>query len=107
MAYFPNGFSFAAWQEEHCSECLNFRDNGTGSHGCAITDAHFVLGYHEGTNAAALNMLIPEDDPDLHKCQMRLTMEDYQAAQDRARAERDRIQYALAMAETRAARAAA
>lgn len=33
MAYFPNGMSFAGWQEEHCTDCLNFRDNGEVRHG--------------------------------------------------------------------------
>jgi len=102
VTYFPNGMSFAGWQGEHCADCLNFRDNGTGSPGCAITDAHFVFDYHEGTNAAVLDSMIPREGPEANLCRMRLTMDDYHAAQDLARAERDRTQYALAMAESRA-----
>lgn len=106
MAYFPNGTSFADWQERHCDECMNYRDNGSGAPGCAITDVHFVLDYHEGTNAAVLDGLIPDDGPERHKCRMRLTMADYEASQIAARVEHDRQQYALAMAETRAAEGA-
>lgn len=102
MAYFPNGTSFACWQAEHCDDCLNYRDNGTGSHGCAITDVHFVLDYHEGTNAAVLDSLIPNDGPEAFKCRMRLTSEMLEADRIAERAERDRQQYALAMAEMRA-----
>ena len=103
MAYFPNGPSFAYWQDEHCTGCLNYRDNGTGSFGCAITDAHFLLDYHEGTNATVLNMLIPEDGSDLHKCAMRLTAEQIETEQRAANYRLDLQRYEAAMAESRTA----
>lgn len=70
MAYFPNGTSFADWQAYNCFDCLNYRDNGSGSFGCAISDVHFLLDYHEGTNASVLDQLI--SDHGNQECRMRL-----------------------------------
>lgn len=99
MAYFPNGTSFAIWQELNCSECLNYRDNGSGSFGCAITDVHFVLDYHEGTNAAVLDSLIPVDSSKANQCLMRLTQEDLEVEARARNYELDLARYNAAMAE--------
>lgn len=99
MAYFPNGTSFAIWQEQQCSDCLNYRDNGTGSFGCAITDAHFILDYHEGTNAAVLNSLIPDDGQDALNCRVRLTRQMLEDGAAVEKQERDRLRYEAAMRE--------
>lgn len=101
MAYFPNGMSFAAWQNQHCSECLNYRDNGTGSFGCAITDAHFILDYHEGTNAAVLDSLIPNEGPEALRCRMRLTQEQIETDARAQNYQFDLERYTRAMAEMR------
>ena len=42
MAYFPNGTSFMFFQDEWCSNCKHYTDNGTGSFGCPLTDVHFI-----------------------------------------------------------------
>ena len=101
MAYFPNGTSFADWACSNCTDCLNHRDNGTGSYGCAITDTHFVINYHEGTNARVLNQLIPNDGPDAFKCPMRLTSEDLETEERERNYQLDLARYEAAMAETR------
>ncbi len=103
MAYFPNGLSFASWQDENCFDCLNYRDNGTGSYGCAITDVHFVLNYHEGTNAKVLNSLIPDDGSEAFNCRMRLTQEQLETEARERDGQRDMERYLAAMAEVRAA----
>jgi hypothetical protein len=101
MAYFPNGMTFAGWQAENCFDCLNYRDNGTGSFGCAITDAHFLLDYHKRGISAVLNRLIPDEGPEAGLCQMRLTQEQLEA-EDRARnLQLDLERYEAAMAEIR------
>ncbi len=102
MAYFPNGTSFAIWQDRNCHDCLNYRDNGTGSFGCAITDAHFILDYHEGTNSSVLNMLIPEDGLNQHLCAMRVTAELAKGAEHAANYQLDLLRYEKAMAEMHA-----
>jgi hypothetical protein len=99
MAYFPNGTSFACWQGEHCSDCLNYRDNGSGSFGCAITDVHWSHEYDESTNAAVLNDLILEDGADAGKCRMRLTREDMETEARAANHQLDLRRYRAAMAE--------
>lgn len=103
MGYFPNGTSFAHWQDGHCTDCLNYRDNGSGSYGCAITDAHFLLDYHEGTNATVLNQLVPDDGPEAFKCRMRLTQEQLETEARERDGQRDMERYLAAMAEMRAA----
>jgi hypothetical protein len=103
MAYFPNGISMLDWQAEQCSDCLNHRDNGTGSYGCAVTDAHFALDYHAGTNAAVLDSLIPQEGPDAGKCQMRLTNAQIEEEARARNYQLDLERYEAAMAEARAA----
>jgi hypothetical protein len=108
MGYFPNGTSFACWQEDHCSDCLNYRDNGTGSFGCAITDAHFLLETHgkRGRRLPALKFLdlfIPDDGPEAFVCKMRLTREMLSDGAAAEQQERDRERYELAMQEMRKA----
>jgi hypothetical protein len=83
MAYFPNGTSFYVWQERACSDCLNYRDNGSGSFGCAITDAHFLMAdkMHDKeckrTDVfATLDILIRDETAE---CQMRLTAQAIEA----------------------------
>jgi hypothetical protein len=45
MAYFPNGTSGMDYVETYCSNCINYKDNGTGSEGCAIFDLHLLWNY--------------------------------------------------------------
>jgi hypothetical protein len=104
MAYFPNGTSFADWQADHCAECLNYRDNGSGSYGCAIADSHFVFDYHEGTNATILDSLIPNTGPDVWQCRMRLTQAQIELETRASNYQLDLQRYEAAMAETRAKR---
>ena len=101
MAYFPNGTSFAHWVAENCDECLNYRDNGTGSFGCAIADAHFIFDYDEG--AVILDSLIPREGPDQHKCAMRLTQAMLETEERERNHQLDLERYEAAMAEARAA----
>jgi hypothetical protein len=99
MAYFPSGMTFAGWQAENCFDCLNYRDNGTGSFGCAITDAHFLLDYHKRGIATVLNRLI--SDEGAHECQMRLTQEQLEAEERARNLQLDLERYEAAMAEIR------
>lgn len=106
MAYFPNGTSFAIWQEENCSDCLNYRDNGTGSFGCAITDAHVITRTHDRICRRlpafrALDQFIPDEGPDAFQCKMRLTHEIMEAEAKAEQLRLDRARYEAAMAETR------
>lgn len=103
MAYFPNGMSFADWSCANCTDCLNHRDNGTGSFGCAITDAHFVFDYHEGTNASVLDSLVPDEGPEAFKCRMRLTRETIETEERERNLQLDLQRYEAAMAESKAA----
>src|SRR5688572_5785834 len=109
MAYFPNGTSFADWSCTNCTDCLNYRDNGTGSYGCAITDAHFLLAdkTHDrrGRRTQVFTTLcrfIPDDGPDAFKCAMRLTREDLETEERERNLQLDLQRYEAAMAETRA-----
>ena len=45
MAYFPNGTAGMDFVERNCSECVNYKDNGSGSEGCAIFDLHLLWNY--------------------------------------------------------------
>lgn len=110
MAYFPNGTSFACWQSTNCSDCLNYRDNGSGSYGCAITDAHYLLAdkmHDRKCRRTAvfrtLDRLIPDEGPNAHKCQMRLTRADLEAEERQRNYQFDLERYEAAMAEARAA----
>lgn len=101
MAYFPNGTTFAGWQDENCTDCVNYRDNGSGSYGCPITDAHWLHDYHKGTNAKVLNELIPDDVE--HQCRMRLTREQMEAEEFQQNHQLDLARYEAAMTEMRSA----
>lgn len=104
MAYFPNGTSFADWTGQHCFDCVNYRDNGSGSFGCAITDAHFIFDWREGGEIAkVLDSLIPDEGPDALQCRMRLTREQMETEGRVRDGQRDLERYLAAMAETRAA----
>jgi hypothetical protein len=110
MAYFPNGSSFAYWQDEHCSDCLNYRDNGSGSFGCAITDAHFLLadkmhGKRGGRTAVSktLDHFIPDEGVHAGECRMRLTPQMVADAELAERQRQDRERYEAALNEARAA----
>jgi hypothetical protein len=110
MAYFPNGTSFYIWRDQHCSGCVNHRDNGSGSLGCAITDAHFLLadkmhGKAGGrTNVSdTLEHFIADETGE---CRMRLTREmvdDENCEEMSERRRQDEEKYEAAMAERRAA----
>lgn len=103
MAYFPNGSSFAFWQEQHCIGCLNYRDNGSGSLGCPITDAHFRFDYRRGTESAlVLDSFIPDDGENAFECRMRLSREQIDEDERRRRADNDLVKYQAAIAEMRA-----
>jgi hypothetical protein len=109
MGYFPNGTSFCVWQDENCSDCLNYRDNGSGSFGCAITDAHFLLAdkMHDSkcrrtTTFGVLNHFVPDDGPEAFQCRMRLTRQMLSDGKAAEQVERDRERYELAMQEMRA-----
>ncbi len=71
MAYFANGTSADIFQQEHCQDCLFFGR-------CPIWDLHFMWNYDaigrdaDETKAEALAHFIP----DLHSCNMRVTLED-------------------------------
>jgi len=112
MAYFPNGTSFAIWQDENCSDCLNYRDNGTGSFGCAITDAHFLIGTHDKLcrRKPAFNVLneffIPDDGPNAFECKMRLTRQMLEDGAASEKQQRDRERYEAAMRDMHESQAA-
>lgn len=100
MAYFPNGSSFAHWQDDTCSDCMNYRDNGTGSQGCAITDALFILSYEqEKASRPFVDFIIPEDGEAAWKCQMKLTAADIEADRIANQFRRDSARYKAAMEE--------
>lgn len=40
MAYFSNGFETEDYHERYCHQCVNWKDNGSGSLGCPIDDLH-------------------------------------------------------------------
>jgi len=110
MACFPNGMSFAAWQMANCSDCLNYRDNGTGSYGCAITDARFLLANRMHDRKCRrtqvfgfLAMLIPDEGPGAFECEMRLTREQIETEERERNHQLDLERYEEAMAEARAA----
>jgi hypothetical protein len=108
MAYFPNGTSFATWQGENCDGCLNYRDNGTGSYGCPITDAYFLMSHqmHDRRGRRTpvfdtLDYFIPDDGTDAFKCKMRLTEADIKREERERQEQADRARYEAALAETR------
>lgn len=110
MAYFPNGMSFYAWQEGQCYDCVNYRDNGTGSYGCAITDAHFLLASEmldeNGLStlvATTLEHFIPDDGLHAGDCKMRLTAEMIADAKRHDQEQIDLERYLAAMAGSEAA----
>jgi len=77
MGYFPNGTAGEMYQEEFCSRCVNWRDNGDGrGYGCPIIDLHMLWNYNAiGTDAdkvksEALNHFIPIKDIDNDQCSM-------------------------------------
>lgn len=45
MAYFPNGSAGMDFMEQFCSNCVNWRDNGSGSEGCYVMDLHTLWNY--------------------------------------------------------------
>ena len=64
MAYFSNGTEGRNYEAAYCVKCVNFRDNGSGSLGCSIMDAHAFANYDqlkdgEGNLKTVLNILIP------------------------------------------------
>lgn len=104
MAYFPNGMSFCGWKDVNCSDCLNHRDNGSGSYGCAITDAHFLLAnkMHDDKGertlvAEALDQFIPDEGS--RECTMRLTTAMLEAEERERNYQLDLERYQAAMAE--------
>jgi hypothetical protein len=110
MAYFPNGMSFADWSCQNCTDCVNYRDNGTGSFGCAITDAYFLFASKMHDKLCrrtpvftTLDFFIPDDGPDAFKCRMRLTREDMETEERQRNYQLDLARYEAAMAETRQA----
>ncbi len=103
MAYFPNGTSFALWVDRACNGCLNDRDNGSGSPGCAIKDALMLHGY-EHSDCSIADYLIPEDGPDAWQCRMKLTAHDLARDKTIESRHRDRARYNLALAEMKAAK---
>ena len=107
MAYFPNGISFACWQGKYCHDCLNYRDNGSGSYGCAITDAHFLMAdkFHDRrgrrtSTFKALDFFVPDETAE---CKMRLTREMLEAEERERNHQLDLERYEAAMRETRTA----
>lgn len=103
MAYFPNGTSFLDWQETACEDCLNDRDNGSGSTGCAIKDALFILSYEDELSARPfVEFLIPEKGEKAWQCAMKLTRADVEADEREAYSATLREKYTAAMAEMKA-----
>lgn len=45
MAYFPNGTAGMMYVEQYCQNCVNYKDNGSGSEGCYIFDLHLLWSY--------------------------------------------------------------
>ena len=77
MAYFPNGTAGMAYQERYCVRCRNYRDNGSGSLGCAIWDVHFLFAYGaEGDLKDALDVLIPMDKDGIHAAECSMFLDD-------------------------------
>ena len=57
MAYFSNGTEGMAYEEQWCSRCVHYGDDGCG---CAVLNAHAICNYNECNNEQSiLHMLIP------------------------------------------------
>lgn len=66
MGYFSNGTQAMDYESRYCAKCVNYRDNGSGSLGCPIMDAHAFANYDqlrdgEGNLKTVLSILIPRD----------------------------------------------
>lgn len=71
MAYFANGTEGMMYEDEYCSKCINYRDNGSGSEGCPILDLHFIHNYDEcNKKDSFLHFLIPRKGIDNEQCSM-------------------------------------
>jgi len=57
MGYFPNGTSGMMYEEEFCSRCVHYGNEGTS---CAVLDAHILFNYDEcNKEDSILHILIP------------------------------------------------
>jgi len=71
MGYFANGTEGDYYYAEYCLKCVNWRDNGSGSEGCAIIDLHMLWNYDavgnkaDKTKEAALSHFIPRSTDEL------------------------------------------
>lgn len=76
MGYFSNGSEGMDYEEAYCEKCVNYRDNGSGSLGCPIMDAHAFANYDQHQEAeknlkTVLNLLIPRaEDGSNEECAM-------------------------------------
>ena len=71
MGYFPNNDAGDFYVAKYCSRCANFRDNGSGSEGCAVLDLHFIYNYDECNKPNSfLHFLIPRDGIENKECAM-------------------------------------
>lgn len=95
MAYFANGFEGELFQAENCDHCVNWKDNGSGSEGCPILDAHMLFAYQlcnekDQPGKVILDMLIPDAKPgETPRCAMLETCDEQTL--DARRAERARL----------------
>lgn len=45
MAYFPNGSAGMDYFEQHCFNCVNWKENKHGAEGCYVMDLHTLWNY--------------------------------------------------------------
>jgi hypothetical protein len=68
MGYFSSGSEGADYEDRYCWRCVNWTDNGSGSLGCPIMDAHAFANYEQHddkTLGVVLSLLIPRTPDDL------------------------------------------
>jgi len=76
MGYFSNGTQGRDYEAAYCEKRVNYRDNGSGSLGCPIMDAHAFANYdqhspEEKNLKLVLSLLIPRDNKgDNEECAM-------------------------------------
>jgi hypothetical protein len=79
MAYFSNSTEGMIYQDQHCSKCVNWRDNPAhqgGGEGCPVWDLHILYNY-DRDSFPFLEFLIPRsrDKLDNEQCSMFLEKE--------------------------------
>lgn len=75
MAYFSNGTEGMIYEEQWCSRCSHYGEDGCG---CAVLEAHMLHNYDECNNEGSiLHMLIPRSKDGLsnERCRMLIDKE--------------------------------